>query len=46
MSRARQNQGFETTRLGLTAEQAKARRFDACHKTQEARDYVFSDPRR
>ena len=31
---------------GLTPEQAKARCFDACHKTQEARDYVFSDPRR
>jgi len=25
---------------------AKARCFDACHKAQEARDYVFSDPRR
>ena len=31
---------------GLTPEQAKARCFDACHKAQEARDYVFSDPRR
>jgi len=31
---------------GITPEQAKARCFDACHKAQEARDYVFSDPRR
>ena len=31
---------------GLTPEQAKVRCFDACHKAQEARDYVFSDPRR
>jgi len=31
---------------GITPEQAKARCFDACHKSQEARDYVFSDPRR
>jgi hypothetical protein len=31
---------------GLTPEQAKARCFDACHKAQEARDFVFSDPRR
>jgi len=35
----------DTTR-GITPEQAKARCFDACHKAQEARDYVFSDPRR
>lgn len=35
----------DTTR-GLTPEQAKARCFDACHKAQEARDFVFSDPRR
>lgn len=34
------------TKTGFTREQAKARCFDACHKTQEARDYVFSDPRR
>jgi hypothetical protein len=34
------------TARGITPEQAKARCFDACHKTQEARDYVFSDPRR
>ena len=34
------------TAIGLTPEQAKARCFDACHKAQEARDYVFSDPRR
>jgi hypothetical protein len=32
--------------VGITPEQAKARCFDACHKTQEARDFVFSDPRR
>jgi hypothetical protein len=31
---------------GIAPEQAKARCFDACHKAQEARDYVFSDPRR
>jgi len=31
---------------GITPEQARARCFDACHKSQEARDYVFSDPRR
>jgi hypothetical protein len=31
--------------LGDTA-QAKAACFDACHKAQEARDFVFSDPRR
>jgi hypothetical protein len=34
------------TTVGMTREQAKARCFEACHKTQEARDYVFSDPRR
>jgi hypothetical protein len=34
------------TTQGITPEQAKARCFDACHKTQEARDFVFSDPRR
>jgi hypothetical protein len=34
------------TAIGITAAQAKARCFDACHKAQEARDYVFSDPRR
>jgi len=34
------------TTQGITAEQAKARCFDACHQAQEARDYVFSDPRR
>ncbi|HUQ09894.1 MAG TPA: cytochrome P460 family protein [Steroidobacteraceae bacterium] len=34
------------TSRGITREQAKTRCFDACHKTQEARDYVFSDPRR
>jgi hypothetical protein len=33
-------------RAGITREQAKARCFDACHASQEARDYVFSDPRR
>ena len=34
------------TAIGITSAQAKARCFDACHKAQEARDYVFSDPRR
>jgi hypothetical protein len=34
------------TAVGITPEQAKARCFEACHKAQEARDYVFSDPRR
>jgi hypothetical protein len=34
------------TAVGITAEQAKARCFEACHKAQQARDYVFSDPRR
>ena len=34
------------TALGITPAQAKARCFDACHKSQELRDYVFSDPRR
>jgi len=33
------------TAVGLTPAQAKAACFDACHKAQEARDYVFSDPR-
>ena len=33
------------TAVGLTPAQAKAACFDACHKTQEARDFVFSDPR-
>ena len=33
------------TSAGMTREQAKARCFDACHQAQEARDYVFSDPR-
>ena len=37
--------GSDTTQ-GITAEQAKARCFDACHAAQEARDFVFSDPRR
>ena len=32
--------------IGITPAQAKTRCFDACHKAQEARDYVFSDPRR
>jgi hypothetical protein len=31
---------------GITAAAAKARCFDACHQAQEARDFVFSDPRR
>ena len=34
------------TAIGITPAQAKARCFDACHQAQEARDYVFSDPRR
>ena len=34
------------TTTGLAPGQAKARCFDACHRTQEARDFVFSDPRR
>jgi hypothetical protein len=34
------------TAVGITPSQAKARCFDACHGAQEARDYVFSDPRR
>jgi hypothetical protein len=34
------------TAIGITPEQAKARCFDACHKSQGTRDYVFSDPRR
>jgi len=33
------------TAIGITPAQAKARCFDACHQAQEARDYVFSDPR-
>jgi hypothetical protein len=36
----------EDTTVGITREQAKARCFDACHKAQAARDFVFSDPRR
>jgi hypothetical protein len=34
------------TAIGITPQQAKARCFEACHKAQEARDFVFSDPRR
>ena len=34
------------TAIGITPAQAKARCFDACHKAQEARGYVFSDTRR
>ncbi|MEJ0085505.1 MAG: cytochrome P460 family protein [Pseudomonadota bacterium] len=34
------------TAIGLTPAQAKAACFDACHKAQAARDFVFSDPRR
>jgi hypothetical protein len=33
------------TAVGLAPAQAKAVCFDACHKAQAARDYVFSDPR-
>jgi hypothetical protein len=36
----------DDTTVGMRPEQAKARCFDACHKAQEARDYVFSDARR
>jgi hypothetical protein len=36
----------DDTTVGITPDQAKARCFDACHKEQEARDYVFSEPRR
>jgi hypothetical protein len=36
----------DDTTQGMSREQAKVRCFDACHKAQEARDYVFSDPRR
>ena len=32
--------------IGITPQQAKARCFEACHQAQEARDFVFSDPRR
>jgi Cytochrome P460 len=38
--------GAGDSSAGLTPGQAKTRCFDACHKAQEARDYVFSDPRR
>jgi hypothetical protein len=34
------------TAIGMTTEQARARCFETCHRAQEARDYVFSDPRR
>lgn len=34
------------TTTGITREQANARCFEACHQAQEARDFVFSDPRR
>jgi hypothetical protein len=36
----------DDTTAGMSRGQAKARCFDACHKTQQARDFVFSDPRR
>jgi hypothetical protein len=32
--------------VGLTPEQGKAACFEACHKSQAARDFVFSDYRR
>ena len=35
-----------STTTGITREQARARCFEACHRAQEARDFVFSDPRR
>jgi hypothetical protein len=31
---------------GLTAPEARQRCFEACHRAQEARDFVFSEPRR
>lgn len=34
----------DTTR-GITHVEARARCFEACHRAQEARDFVFSDPR-
>lgn len=33
------------TAVGLTHDQARTRCFQACHQAQEARDFVFSDPR-
>lgn len=33
------------TTVGMTREQARERCFEACHQAQEARDFVFSDPR-
>jgi hypothetical protein len=33
-------------RQGMTPARAKAACFDACHRAQAARDFVFSDPRR
>lgn len=36
----------DDTTEGMSREQAKMRCFEACHKAQEARDFVFSDPRR
>jgi cytochrome P460 len=36
----------DDTVTGITPGQAKTRCFDACHQSQQARDYVFSDPRR
>jgi len=35
----------QDTAVGITPTQAKAACFDACHKSREARDFVFSDPR-
>jgi hypothetical protein len=37
--------GANDTAVGLTRARAKAACFDACHKAQKARDFVFSDPR-
>jgi len=34
------------TTSGLAASEARQRSFEACHRTQEARDLVFSEPRR
>jgi hypothetical protein len=37
--------GSHTT-SGLTASEARQRCFEACHRAQEARDFVFIEPRR
>lgn len=37
---------FTGDKIGLTLEQAKTQCFDACHASQAARDFVFSDYRK